>query len=495
LVHLATAIEGHGMSISIGLPDRVLSKFIDQDFDHELAINLISAFMLKVTANSVLGRGSKTQAITVGGINHKGEDQCNELTLCFLEACNRVRVGDPHLFLRWHENIDERAKQKAVRMLADGVSMPLLISDKATAQGFINAGTSPEDAYDYCVIGCNELGIPGRSAESATAMGGTVQHLEILNRALLEQSDPDSIKDMSHILDLLERTMTQTLSNMRKWGEQHRKRMLESVPTPFTSALMGGCIRRGQDLLVGMDYHITGIYERGLTNAANSLAAIQRVVFEDKSISMRELIKAMIDNFKDATIRSLMLNAPKWGNNLEIADKWALELVNMRERVLNSIDAQFGNHPHIVCHVVRSLHHVDGKRIAASPDGRYAWTPVADSIGAQTGTAMAGPTAVLNSVLKLDASNNYKGGYNLNLTFSKSNVSVDALLSLIETFFQWGGQELQINCLDATTLRDAIENPEKYKDLVVRVAGFSTRFIDLSFSEQQELIQRAEAVI
>jgi pyruvate-formate lyase len=495
LVHLAIAIEGHGMSISIGLPDRILAPFIDHEFNAEFATNLISAFMLKITANSMFGRGSKTQPITVGGLDHRGQDQCNALTICFLEACDRVRVGDPHLFLRWHDQIDPRVKRRAVEMLARGVSMPLLINDVPTAQGFINAGVAEEDAWEYCVIGCNELGIPGRSVESATAMAGTIQYLELLNNMLLEHPDPDSIRDMSQLMERLEETMSRRAFEMRKRGIQHRKRMAESVPTPFTSALMRGCIKRGQDLLVGMDYHLPGVYERGLTNAANALAAIEQVVFGESYLSMTELIEAMKGDFRDVSLRALMLAAPRWGNNDDRADRWAVELVAMRERVLNAVDAQFGGLPHVVCHVVRSLHHVDGRRIAASPDGRYAWTPVADSIGAQTGTALAGPTAVLNSVLKLDAANNYRGGYNLNLTFSRSSTTPDALLALIETFFGSEGQELQINCFDAETLRAARENPEQYGDLIVRIAGFSTRFVDLSTTEQEELIERAEAII
>jgi len=161
--------------------------------------------------------------------------------------------------------------------------------------------------------------------------------------------------------------------------------------------------------------------------------------------------------------------------------------------VLDGIDKQFGHPPHFVCHVVRSLHHTDGWRIAASPDGRFAWTPVADSIGAQPGTACAGPTAVLKSVLKLDAARYYRGGYNLNLTLPRSGTTPDTLRPLIETFFGAGGQELQINCFDAATLHDARKHPERYGGLVVRVAGLSARFIDLSAVEQQELIDRAEA--
>ena len=281
--------------------------------------------------------------------------------------------------------------------------------------------------------------------------------------------------------------------------------MADCVPTPFTSALMRGCVARGRDMLEGMDYHLPGVYERGLTNAANALAAIEQTVFEDRSLSMAELLGAMRSNFaalgseaepqarRDASVRERLLAGPKWGNDDDRADRWAVELVAMRERALDAADRRFGSRPHMSCHVVRSLHHLDGKRIAASPDGRFAHAPVADSIGAQTGTASAGPTAMLSSVLKLDAARNYRGGYNLNLTLSKASATPDAVLALIEAFFGRGGQELQINCLDAAGLRAARDNPREHADLLVRVAGFSARFIDLPPTEQQELIDRADA--
>lgn len=493
--HLTTAIEGHGMSISIGLPDRVLAPFLDGSSDPEYATNLIAAFLLKVAANSFLGRGSKTQAITVGGVNHRGEDQCNALTLCFLEACDLLRIGDPHLFLRWHKGIDPAVKQRAAAMLASGISMPLLIHDVPTVQGFINAGVAEEDAWEYCVIGCNELGIPGRLMSTATAsIGGTVQYLGLLNEILLNHPEPDSLGDMRQLLTCLEERMRHRALEMRRRGVQQWRRMAEWVPTPFTSVLMHGCIQRGQDLLLGMKYWIPGHYERGLTNAVNALAAIEKVVFEDRALSLSELRQAMRENFRDRRVRARLLTAPKWGHDDERADRWALELLKMRERVLKGVDAQCGHPTHTVCHVVRSLHYVDGRRIAASPDGRLAWTPVADSIGAQTGTVRNGPTAILNSVLKIDYPRYYRGGYNLNLTLSKSQARPELLLTLIEGFFAQGGQELQINCFNLEMLREAQRNPEKYQDLVVRIAGFCARFIDLSPAEQEELIQRAEAL-
>ena len=493
LVHLAIAIEGHGMSVSIGLPDRVLAPFIDERFDPELATDLIAAFMLKVAANSIFGRGSKTQAITVGGADYRGEDQCNALTRCFLDACDRVRIGDPHLFLRWHGDMDRGIEERAADMLAQGVSMPLLIHDAPTAQGFIGAGVAAKDAWEFCVIGCNELGIPGRCTETATARAGTIQYIALLNETLLNHPDPGAIEDMSALLACLEDIMLVRAVDMRRRGQQHKQRAAECVPTPFTSALMHGCIRRGRDLLVGMDYHLPGLYERGLVNAANALAAIEQVVFTHAELSLPELVQSMRADFQDGSTRERLLSAPKWGNDDDRADRWALELVAMRERVLDRVDAQCGDPGHTVCHVVRSLHHLDGQRIAASPDGRLAHTPVADSVGAQAGTAQRGPTAMLRSVLKLDAARNYRGGYNLNLTLLRAGTTPAAVLALIETFFGQGGQELQINCLDAAVLRAARERPEEYADLVVRVAGFSTRFVDLADAEQQELIARAEA--
>jgi pyruvate-formate lyase len=494
LVHLALAIEGHGMSVSIGLPDRVLARFVDASFNREAATELVAAFTLKIAANSFLGRGSKTQAITIGGADHHGRDRCNLLTGCFLEACDQLRIGDPHLFLRWHAEMDGAVAGRAYEMLARGASMPLLIHDAPTAGGFASAGVAPEDAWSYCVIGCNELGIPGRLADSATAAYGTVQYLALLNETLLEGADVERITSMPKLLSALEATMARHAFGARQRGMRRVQRAAAQVPTPFTSALMRGCIARGVDMRTGMDYHLPGIYERGLANAANALAAIEETVFERGTLSLRELVEALRADLADECVREQLLDAPKWGNDDPRADHWALALVEMRERVLACVDAQFGHSPHVVCHVVRSLHRLDGHRISASADGRYGGTPVGDSIGAVTGTARRGPTAILDSVLKLDAARYYRGGYNLNLTLDRTSTTPEVVGTLVEAFFGEGGQELQVSCYDAGLLREAQREPVGHGDLVVRVAGFNARFVDLSREEQDELIERAELV-
>jgi len=154
---------------------------------------------------------------------------------------------------------------------------------------------------------------------------------------------------------------------------------------------------------------------------------------------------------------------------------------------------KLGTGEHLACHVVRSLHHVDGRRIPASPDGRRAGEPVCDSIGAVCGTALAGPTALLNSVLTLNAPEDYPGGTNLNLTLTPETARPAALRALVEAFFADGGQELQVNVLSVQALRDAQVRPEAYRDLVVRVSGLNALFVKLARREQEEIIRRAEA--
>jgi formate C-acetyltransferase len=373
--------------------------------------------------------------------------------------------------------------------------MPLLIHDEPTAGGFVAGGFEPEDAWDYCVIGCNELGVPGRSMETATATSGTILYINILTEMLLAQPEPDAISGMDDLMGRYREAMRKRLRKSRRGWLERRPQMAARVPTPFTSALMRGCACRGEDLLTGMVYQVPSYYERGLTNAVNALSAIERCVYLDHAFKLGELVDALRDNFageRGASIRAQLRAGAKWGNDDDRADRWALAVIGMRETVLAEVDREFGDRTHSVCHVVRSLHHVDGRRLGATPDGRPGFTPVADSIGAETGTLSGGPTAVLNSVRKIDAARYYRGGYNLNITLPVTGTTPEIVRALTDGFFEKGGQELQVNCLDATALREARAHPERYPDLVVRVAGFSARFVDLSEVEQKELIERAE---
>ncbi len=484
-------LEGQGLSMSIGLPDRALARFSPEvEQDPEEAVALIRAFLLKIASNSFQGRGSKTQPITVGGADLRG-DVCNAVTLAFLDAFDRTPVSDPHLFLRWHSGLNESAWDKGLTMLSHGRSMPLLVNDHQVVPGLIEAGVAQEDAWDYCIIGCNELGIPGRCCQSGFSVGTGFDDLKVLDQILRTSCDQNS--STVRILDAYEQRVRDLATRGMATRRAKLEEMVERVPFPFCSACCESCVESGEDLLSGMPYSdIYGVFIRGTANAVNALAAVESLADEDGPYELSDLLEGV--DARNADVLGAIGEAPKWGNDDDRADRIGLELNARRDRALRQVTAGMGIPPFAVCHVVRSLHHLDGKTIPATLDGREAGSPVGDSIGALTGTQAEGPTAMLNSVLKLQAVKWFSGIYNLNLTLPGGPQSeLKVIRPLAEAFFREGGQELQISVLDAATLRHAQQDPDSHRDLVVRVAGLNARFVELSALEQEELINRAEA--
>lgn len=491
LVHLASVIEGQGMSMSIGLPDRILARFCTEAAQNpEQAIAFVRAFLLKIASNSFLGHGSKTQAITIGGATSRG-DACNALTQTFLDAFDATPVNDPHLFLRWHSDRDGTSWRRAMSMLSRGRSMPMLVNDHQVVPGLLAAGVTEEDAWDYCIVGCNELGIPGRCCQSGNSMAMGFNDLELLDGIIRsEDIGPDRLT--AAILDAYEREVARRGESGLRARQERAEHYARQRPFPFCSACCMSCVESGQDITVGMPYpHIYGMFIRGTANAVNALAAIESLVVEKRRYRLDELL-AGLDAARPDVMRSLA-EAPKWGNDEEMPDRLAIALNMCRNRALRGAARKANVPPIAVCHVVRSLHFVDGKRIGATLDGRMAHSPVGDSIGPVVGTAAAGPTATLNSVLKLDAARWFTGIYNLNITLPAGpQADPSVVQALSEAFFIDGGQELQVNVLDVEMLRDAQRNPRDYEGLVVRVAGLNARFVELSLTEQEELIVRAE---
>ena len=491
LVHLAIHIEGHGYSVSPGRLDQLLLPYYDNDPD---AVELLAAFMLKLAANSLWGSHSKTQAITVGGVDERGADQSNPLTLLILDACEQVCLPDPALFLRWHQKTSIDVKRKAMGMLTRGFSMPILLGDAQTASGLANAGVSTHDAWDYCVIGCNELGVPGKLIFDAIAL----PEAALLRDLLLADADLESISSMDALLDRLTSRAADHLCREATAHADHVRHVIDSVPTPFTSALMSNGIKRGNDLREELTYPFLNVRSSGFANLINALSAINTAVFEDKTATLSALRAAVRTNFENAEpLRSRLLQAPKWGNDDNRADQWAASWIPRRHSACRSAERESGLRPLLMEMVVRSLHHLEGRRLGATPDGRLAGSPLADSIGPAPETACEGPTALLTSVSKLQPSRYWRGGYNLNLTLPASlwhdEFKLESLRALVDVFFRRGGQELQINVFDADVLRDAQVWPQKYPNLLVRIAGFNALFSHLSRLEQDELIRRAEA--
>lgn len=485
LVHYAIHLEGHNLSVSPGRLDQVLLPYYE---DNEEAEDLFCAFLLKIAANAIWGSFSKTQAITLGGSDRFGNDQSNSLTLLWLLACDRMRLPDPHIFVRWHRALAPAVKELCFDMLSRGVSMPLLVGDEITRQGLINAGITPEDAANYVIVGCNELGIPGKMLYHSVNFVPLEQLLTILQTPAKRAN----IEDLDTLFHALELETEQALRNGIRWHESVLREEAEVTPTPFTSALMEGCIEKGCDLLLGMNYPQRVLSQQGITNLINAIAAIDQVVLQNRFTTLEKLAEALQADFVGhETLHRHLRNAPKWGNDAPALQAVAKRWMAMRDRILRRLEYEFHTPRHLNCHVTRSLNYVFGSRMGASPDGRPAGEPLSDSIGAVTGTQQEGPTALLNTICGLQPAQYWDGGYNLNLTL-QMQPSRELLKHLIEPFFAAEGQELQINALDEATLLDAQQHPDHYPDLLVRVAGFSARFIDLSAEQQAEIIKRAQ---
>jgi pyruvate-formate lyase len=484
LVHLAIHIEGHGYSVSPGRLDQLLAPYYR---DNDDTTGLLAAFILKLTQNSLYGSHSKTQPITVGG------DGCDDLTLRMLDACEIACVPDPSLFLRWNRETSVEAKRKAIEMLTGGLSFPLLIGDEQTVAGLSSAGISPADAANYCAIGCNELGVPARLLWHAVPL----HEADLLNR-VLDSEDADRCRSVGDVLDRLTDEAESSLRHSIAQRRRHCERAAETVPTPFTSALMHGCIEHGSDLLQRLPYEHLNIRCAGFVNVVNGLSALDAVVFQGRQATISDVRDALRSDFQgaDALLRSIGA-APQWGNDDDRADQWAVEWARRRHEMIQRLAAEPGCPPLMMEMVVRSLHHLDGRRLGATPDGRRAGQPLADSIGPPGGSSPSGPTALLNSVRKMEPSTYWPGGYNLNLTLPAGALTgSDAaakLVAMVDAFFANGGQELQVNCLSVAELRAAQADPDRYPDLLVRVAGFNALFAKLSRAEQNELIARAEA--
>lgn len=489
LVHLAMQLEGQGMSVSLGLIDRALGRLAGEAHANpEGAANRVAGFLLAVSGNTFCGRGSKTQAITIGGADCQGRDRSNAITLAFLRAYGLVRsVSDPHVFVRWHRGLAPEVLEAAAGLLADGRSMPHLVNDHVAAAGLIDLGIEPQHAWNYAIIGCNEVGIPGRCFQTAWSAGLYHNDLQLLREVL--RRDAGKLHSMRNVLDACEEAYFDLADRGIVARRKRTDELAEQLPMPLSSALFEGTVEQGDDLLRALPGPpVAGAFTRGTANAANVLCVLDRRVFTPNGEPLDQALAAVEDGERD----SLAPPAPAWGRDDDGADRWLVELCEARTRAFARAARKHELAGIAVCHVVRSLHHLDGKAIGPTLDGRGAGEPVADSIGPVTGTNPLGPTAALNSVLKIDAARHFAGIYNLNLTLPFGLTTPPVVRALVEAFFADGGQELQINVLDPARLRAALADPTGHRDLVVRVAGLNARFVELSPAEQQEILRRAE---
>ena len=517
-VHLAMHIEQYGWSISAGRFDQYMVPFYRDDIASgrltevgawELLLNLWVKFMENV------GKKIKVtvfQNMTLGGRDEDGEDQSNALSRMCLDATVALRFNQPALSVRWHPGIDPDFWDRAHRAIAQGMGLPALFNDEVVIRALVSHGVSREDAVGYGIVGCVEACVPGK--EQGVTAGG---HLNVAKALELAMNNGRSMitgeqigvcsgnaADFEGFDDLWEAYVAQVqyltavdIQATQIAGTIQKRR----GHCPLMSSLLDDCLARRRDLVFGgTRYNLPGISVMGNSNVYDGLTAIRTLVCEEKRLTWAQLRQALLDSFEGCEeVRQMLANrAPRFGNDALTVD----ELANR----VNAVHAEFawrhlgprnGRYTCGVWPVESQVHY--GEWTAATPDGRRRGEPITDGVGACQGADRNGPTALLCSVARLNHAEHWAAGNTCNIKFSRTGVASEAALTglkhLTSTYMRLGGQQLQINVVDAETLRDAQARPEQYEDLIVRVAGFSAYFTRLSAKVQDEIIMRTEHAI
>lgn len=447
--------------------------------------------------------------ITIAGVKEDGSDATNELSYLILDVIRQVRVNTPHISVRYHEGIPEDFMIKALETCRDhGGGIPAFFNDKMAILSFVSTwGCSLYEARQYGIGGCTSK----RPAYSRVFPGyyNALSLAKCFELALHNGKDPKTGKQLGPATgdprnftafeDLYEAFKKQYAAAVDidlQSQDIGMKVLSQWRQIPFQSALINGCIENGRDILADGARLNSGkgsILVHGHQNPANSLAAVKKLVFEDRAITMNDLMDALACNFEGKEdIQRVLLAAPKYGNDDDYVDEIMKDIFAWTEAILTEHANPWGGKYHIHRDGL-SIHYPTGKAIGALPDGRKAGVPLADgSLSPMQGTDTKGPTAVLNSAAKIDIVGSASTILNQKLhpSMVQTREGIRKLLALIKTYFDRYGYHIQFNIINPETLLDAKKHPERYRDLVVRVAGYSAYFVELTPEVQDEIIAR-----
>jgi pyruvate formate-lyase/glycerol dehydratase family glycyl radical enzyme len=521
-VHYATQIESWESAISLGRMDQFLYPSYRAEMEagqlsRERVLELLACFYIKLSHSIPLFDADVTLAFSgmtnfantvIGGVDGEGNDAANALSYLMLEAMNRVRTPQPNFGVRLHKQAPREFRDAVVQAVADGIGNLQLFNDEVVIASLTNRGVPLQEARDYGIIGCVEQAVPGKSFTSSdAALLNLPLCLELaLNNGRgrvfsdqlgLATGDPRSFTCIEDVIEAfraqVEYLVDQVVEGLKGLAQAHA----EGRPVPLASSLTDDCLTRGLDLTAGgARYNFTGVQGVGVAIVGDSLAAIDRLVFDQKRVTMEELLAALDTDFEGREpLRQMLLNkAPKYGNDDDYADRFARLAAEIYCRAVEKHRNSRGGWYSPGLYSV-TTHVAFGLMIGATPDGRHAGETLSQGISPAHGRDRRGPTAGLRSAAKLDhalVSNGLALIQMLSLGASAREHATDVLGGLLEAYFSLGGQELQWNLVDRATLIAAQENPEAYRGLVVRVAGYSALFTDLNRVIQDELIARTE---
>ncbi len=530
---IAIHLENPNVGLSLGRLDQVLHDLYQQDIKNgtiteEDAVELLCCLWLKIgdhvptvpeAGEQLFGGTGSNQAITIGGVDKDGKDAVNDLTYVMLKATELMMLRDPNLNARYHPEVNSDAYlRRLCEVNIDTRATPALHNDKAVIQALTSKGETLEQARDYGVVGCVEPGSNGRtyghtaaillnltSVLELTLFGGRHRHTRMDLQINEETDDPTNFENFAEFKDAFAKQVhwmaeqTTTLNNI--FGEIHR----DFYPTPILSALFEGPLEKGKDLVQGgATINFSGVAIIGLADVADSLSAIQKVVFDDRDISLAELLRAMERNFEGNGYEQLHKRlmdperTPKYGNEDSLADENVAWLVDLLDKEFGEKQNYRGGH-YRVGYWTMTNHAGYGRLTKALPSGRKDGENFTSGITPVSGVTSSLAKA-LNSVARLPA-RCLSNGIALNLKFtpeSERDKMIDKFVGYVKGYFDRtdgqgdGGMEIQFNITTHDTFVDAAKHPENYPELLVRVSGYTAYFKDLNPRMQKEIIDRTE---
>ncbi len=521
-VHLGTITELNGWdAMNPGHLDQHLEPFYERELavgslSREQAKELIECFWVKVNNQpappkvGVTAEESSTYNdftnINLGGLRADGSDGVSDLSYLILEIIDEMHLLQPGSNIQLSRKNPDRFLKSACRVIGKGYGYPSVFNADAVIAEMLRAGKTLEDARQGGTSGCVETGCFGKEAYILTGYFNTPKILEItLNNGVdprtgeaigLPTGDARNLVTFEELYDAFVGQLRHFI-DIKIRGNQYVERMYAAyAPAPFLSVLIEDCIERGKDYNAGgARYNTAYIQCVGIGTITDSLSAIRKHVYDDKSLTMDELLAVLAGDFdgSDAVRSLLSLQTPRYGNDDDYADRIMLRVFQSLFEAIDGRPNTRGGRYHMdmlptTCHIYF------GSVTGATPDGRRAGKPLSEGISPVQGADRKGPTAVLKSAAKMDHLKT--GGTLLNQKLLPGLLAtedgINNLASLVRTFFQFDAHHIQFNVIDSATLRKAQEQPEQYRNLLVRVAGYSDYFCDLGRELQDEIISRTE---
>ncbi len=447
------------------------------------------------------------EILIVGGQTPDGKDATNELSYQCLEAANLLKTTQPVMAVRVWEGSPEALIRKGCEMIQDGQANPGFFNDNAAMKMALGKGCTMEEARDWTIVGCIQPG-PGGGTTDGSPDAGYVNMGKMLEIVLhngvdpstgklmgLQTGDPRDFKSIEDFKDALKKQILYHYDLVRTGYNTMQSIHMLRYPVIFAGMVTRGCVESGKSVQEGgAKYTTAGLYITGAANLADSIAAVEKCVFEDKDFTMDELIRALDKNFEgEERMRQLLLNKPpKFGNDDPHVDGIYREMMHfIADHVQTWHDARGGYYSFNVHSQTVNVSH--GAVCGATPDGRLAGEPLCDNASPMMSRDLKGPTATVKSVAAMGQEAFHDGAL-FNLRFDPKGVEGEKGLNIIEgvirTYFDNGGEHIQINVVDNATLKDAQIHPEKHRGLMVRVAGYMAYFTELDKGAQDAIIYR-----